>query len=137
MTIEELAARVKRLHAEWMPRLGLGDWEDRSYVTSKSGEGTFGEVEVSLWEYKRLRVCYYPELAAQETEVIDNVIVHELVHVLYAPVRKMMHSLIDEVCEEDEASGEIVQQLYMMHDERATTEVANALIRAQRERSAA
>src|SRR5690606_20905323 len=82
---EERTERIRALHAHWMPILGLGDWTDQSYVTTEPDGRTYAEVEKMQWEYKRFAVRYYPDLALHDEDFLEEIVLHELVHVLRDP----------------------------------------------------
>lgn len=128
----KLMERIRALHAEWMPILGLGDWTDQSYVCEEPDGKTYAEVEKMQWEYKRFAIRYFPDLALHDDDFLEAIVLHELIHVLRDPERRLLFDLIDQVDTEEDDLGDTLREFYRMHDERLTTELAHALIRARR-----
>lgn len=126
MSADELWAKIQGLHAKWAPILGLGDWQDMSYLDHGEHDGVFAEVVMNQWEYKRFRIRYTSEMLKKED--LEAVVVHELVHVLTAPIRNIVEGLLSRSDEDDDS---LLSYFFRLHDERATTEIASALRRAE------
>ncbi len=89
-----LKAKMKKLSFVWAERLGLSwyrinfEWvRDHAYEKGSDRRDTAGECSAS-WQYREATVTFYLEkLAAFSDEVIEETIVHELSHVLIAPIQ--------------------------------------------------
>ncbi|MGH2716473.1 MAG: hypothetical protein ACRDM7_21825 [Thermoleophilaceae bacterium] len=100
-TYSVLAERITALVAGWKERLGLRDWTVHVEVLraglppkEQEPENTslrkLATVDPS-WEYLIATVCFdAPALEDRSAEDLEDVVVHELVHVLVAEMRELV-----------------------------------------------
>lgn len=118
---EQETARVRKLLDRWLPRLGLGkDFGWRIQVCfDRDGEGNLSQ-SVSLaaetrptWTHMLARIDFMmPALLDQSDETVEDVVVHELCHVLVAEMSGKGNAAYD-------------------HEERVVTTLARAFLRTR------
>lgn len=131
MSREELEAKIEEHHKDWIEILGMIDWQDQSFVAEESDGRTYAEVTKLQWEYKRFQVKYSPDLGLGGPQHVEETVIHELVHVLMDPLRRLVIELLDIADEDDDEAFDLIRELFRLHDERVTTEIAKALYRAR------
>ena len=123
---ERVKGMLRQIVNEWYPALGLGWWEiDFEYV--RETQAFDGDDELSLhrlvtaktqvqWEYLQGCVSFcIPRMTDLDYEAIENIVIHELMHVFVAEMRYCMKcncyvSMFDE-----------------KHEERVVTQLAKVL----------
>lgn len=113
MTDDEFEAQKERVLAAlipWLKRLGLGwyriehKWERDQGSRIPGSAFATGAVVETQWEYRQAQINWYlPTLALMDDEALDNLIVHELVHILCDPMQTFVpaeHKKLEEYATE-------------------------------------
>lgn len=133
--VQPLVERLESLHRQWVPILGLDGWRDESYIdlnAADDGSLTHGVVEAADWEYERFRIRYSPNLLNfGDDDFVEWVVVHELSHVVAAPIRDLLLDLLDEVADDEDGAEVVLERLALRMDDQWTSRTATALIKAE------
>ena len=87
----KLKRRVMKTMVKWRAILGLARWRDTVQFVDRfkddDDKGAIGAECVVRWPYRRYLIyIYMPVIAAYEDETLEQLIVHELCHVLLDPL---------------------------------------------------
>jgi hypothetical protein len=118
--------KIQGFYDRWVPIMGLEKWNGELMLDPDDKTTTIADC-CAQWEYKRFTITVYPPILPLNIRRAEWVIVHELVHVLYQPLRDMLAALLEQV---DEDAQEVLDLMYDKHEDRVTSEVADALLRA-------
>lgn len=97
---EKHRERIKQLVYHWRKMLGLDRHTlnltyDRSYSTHPPGVAAV--THMSRWKYLEFDITFYmPNVADCSDDQLENLVVHELVHCLLAPISHNMRGSNDE-----------------------------------------
>lgn len=113
--LEAAQKRVEKITHALEKELGLTDWWEikHHFVEGHDGDTEMEEhskvsvyttcaVTTAQWQYRRAKVTWYlPAVAGIDDDALEDIAVHEYVHVLNSPVAGLvkvnpLHSLIDE-----------------------------------------
>lgn len=90
--------KVEKYLDKWRDAMGLGWYHihitwDRSYAEKRS---CVGETNMNRWQYREADIIFYlPRIAEEDDKTIEQIVVHELCHVLLAPISVNMENLND------------------------------------------
>ena len=86
----EQRRRIRRLCDKWMPRLGMS-WHrlELNYSEERDGGNPDSAAHSrSAWEYKDASITWFcPVTATIDDKFLERIVVHEMAHVLVAPMR--------------------------------------------------
>jgi hypothetical protein len=125
MTISRDDAR--EVLARWQPILRLADWDiDLRLVTGTWRKS--GDVKVDLDDRKAVLLLN----AAQPAEHLEEVVVHELIHLRLYAMDQMLVTLLDAVfgADADDPKREFAETQFMTVLESTTEDLAKALLTA-------
>lgn len=129
---DQVGARLWPVHAKWRGFLGLDEYDDTSYLSTDDNGGTYGECELISWEYRTIRIKYYPLVGTLDDDRLEWVVVHEMLHVLTVPNRKMLEGMADKFDDDDEGTQQALLDALRLIDERVTSDLTHAILRVAR-----
>lgn len=113
---QEIKSTIERIYKHWHDQTGFGWWKvDLTYVRGEkeNNADTAAETQTS-WNYRSAHITFYlGVMRGMPFDEIENTVVHELCHILVAP----MHQANDDQSEEQRQIMEFT-----------TTCIANAMV---------
>lgn len=98
---------VTRRAPVWQKRLGLEHWTIKHVYLDDERDDAIATTD-AMYQYLQAKVKWYLPLAVQQTDTeLEAVLVHELAHVLLAPVGVLVRSDQERDCELLELSAEM------------------------------
>lgn len=108
--------RVGKFLTKWQAPMGLRWWDiqvvcDRRYCSKPS---VAAETDMNLWKYRTATITFYlPKIAESSDTEVENVVVHELCHVLLSPISVNMVDLNEDYQQQVmEFNTELVAQAF-------------------------
>lgn len=91
----QLKKKINLILSKWVRPMGIG-WYSVSYIWARDKDGdTAARVDYSLWMYKKFSITFFMHtLNDLDDKTLEDSIVHELCHILLAPLANNM-SLVD------------------------------------------
>jgi len=89
----QLRKKILKILDKWVRPMGLG-WYSISYTWKREhpDNGIGASTEYDLWMYKKITINFdMPILSTISGKELENTVVHELCHILTAPLANNMH----------------------------------------------
>ena len=89
---EKERKRVRRLWFKWFKPIGMGWWQvELSYDRARDeDEPATAGLTTTNWQYRTAAVTFFlPATAAMSEEDLEEVVVHEMVHIMCGPIQDM------------------------------------------------
>lgn len=89
---EKERRRVRKLWDKWFRPIGMGWWQvDLSWAREREeDEPATAGMTTTNWQYRTAHVTFYlPATMELDDEKLEEVVVHELVHILCGPIQDM------------------------------------------------
>lgn len=89
---EKERRRVRKLWDKWFRPIGMGWWQvDLSWARERDeDEPATAGLTTTNWQYRTAHVTFFlPSTAELNDEKLEEVVVHELVHILCGPIQDM------------------------------------------------
>lgn len=89
----EVRERIRNIVTRWITPMGLNWWDvEVKFVyqapLADSSFLTIARADVE-WEYKLASITFYvPEMVDMEDKELEEIVVHEMVHILVAPIQQ-------------------------------------------------
>ena len=93
----EHKARIQKLLTRWVTPMGLNWFKvDVTWDRSYAKDGSAAITDMSNWKYRDFGITFYmPTCADMNDEELEKLVVHELCHVLLAPISCNMEGTDD------------------------------------------
>lgn len=98
----EQKKRVKRIIGKWFNPIGMGWWQiDMYWLRAKKEEDADCLADTTCnWQYRTAAISFYlPICATIDDSKLEEAIVHELSHILVAPIQNFNDELSRDITE--------------------------------------